>query len=259
MDENLISIDEILLKKGRELNSDITLNDLLQEFNLKEIDSIIQSIGNDRIYQMLLILRGMFLENKNEKYKEVLKVANARDIQFRGFLPFNKDFIFRMEYLPRSYVEENSNYRQLVENTLIVYRSNHTIKYGFLKEKAHTFSEYSMIGGHINCNDNLPTDCLKREINEELKGFDFNKSKIIPLGIVAHDTGISKYHLGYLYVYEVNNDDIFAKENGNQFIWLSKSKVNELLNKDSEFDSWTKVAIEQYQQILLFKSNQNND
>lgn len=231
------------------------LDDLIQQITLNDILNKISNASNKREYTMFQLLKAYKLESTNKKNSEVLAVIPDNVLRFEGFKKYSKrlssSLEYNLEYFPRSYVEYNTLYRQLVCEAIIVNKTQKSNMYGFLKRNDRKLKcEYSLVGGHMNSTDTCLFGCLIREQTEELAHISFEDSKICPLGFIRLDKPeISKQHLGVIYVIETPSVQITAREEGNSFIWLPEKEVKKYLGMsilDSPFDSWTHIGLTEY-------------
>lgn len=125
-----------------------------------------------------------------------------------------------MEFRPRDKLEIDPAYKQIIAQVVLKYGDRYFLHRQVARSEKRLNSLCPLpIGGHIEEFDNTVGDAIEnamiREMNEEV----FCGSKIIDkkfLGLIYIDDGnpVNKVHIGFVYIFELDGDDVHVKEEG---------------------------------------------
>lgn len=235
------------------------LNNLINstDSTLQEIGTIIKSEKD--------LINNSELSEKIKCIKDDILVTSIPIVKEKEYISCKTQLLQLIEnrycdVLIRAYAENTYNYRQIINNAVLIKPlSNGELLYGFL-ERAENYNEQELgskigfIGGHMNESDNTNYIGLVREISEEIINFPFEDiSSIKQIGFIRESNKenktISDKHLCVLYEIHCGLDiDIFklkSHSNIEKLIWLNRNKIlTEYNSKDSRFDSWVIKYIE---------------
>lgn len=149
------------------------------------------------------------------------------------------------EFLWRSKVEENSNYKQIIPYLIFTHKD----KFFIMRRKnnaseARLQNKYSLgIGGHIRKEDITRTgiiDWSKREFHEEIK-YDGALS-IKPLGILNDESNqVGQVHTGFVFLLEGDTDEISIRDEHKEGMLLTLNECSEHYN---HMESWSKIVFD---------------
>lgn len=161
-----------------------------------------------------------------------------------------------MSYQPRSEMETDSSFKQLIPYVLFRFRdpegNEHLFQYtrgsGQGEKRLHSKKSIG-VGGHIssedsNCNDPYLAG-MRRELEEEISfsadDFDQNVAGTM-IGILNDDSNdVGKVHLGVVHVIDVSQPTILAKEKDllDAGFWHQKQLVESI----DQFETWSQIVI----------------
>jgi predicted NUDIX family phosphoesterase len=149
------------------------------------------------------------------------------------------------EFLWRSKVEENPNYKQIIPYLVFTHKD----KFFVMRRKnnaseARLQNKYSLgIGGHIRKEDITRAgimDWSKREFHEEIK-YDGTLS-IKPLGILNDESNpVGQVHTGFVFLLEGNSNEISIRDEHKEGTLLT---LNECVELYSHMESWSKIVFD---------------
>lgn len=155
-------------------------------------------------------------------------------------LPQRFNYRYSLEY-------NNGNTIQPISYIII----KHKTKFFFIIREGNSgeirlINKVGCIGGHVGQEDKQETyygtviEGLKREVLEEV-GYELSdKDNIKLIGLLkSEDNTVDRDHLGFIYLLELENDNLTAIEQGVlKGIWLEES---ELINNADKFENWLKI------------------
>ncbi len=157
-----------------------------------------------------------------------------------------------MEFHPRDELEENFEYKQIIAQVILKYKD----RYFLHKQVARTEQRLNSlcplpVGGHIEEYDNTGAgntieNALVREMNEEVS-FDGNiiKKDFVGLIYIEDDNPVNRVHVGFVYIFELDSDNVHTKEEGLEDIGFVdvdylKENINNLTYWSREIISYLK-------------------
>jgi predicted NUDIX family phosphoesterase len=168
--------------------------------------------------------------------------AGLKEVDFESYLQCIKE---KKEFLPRSLMEQDPQYKQIIPYLLFRYDNRY-----FLMQRTAQATEkrlqnkYSLgIGGHIRqedlTSDNI-YDWARREFHEEVEYKD--ELSIKPLGILNDDSNpVGQVHIGFVLLLEGSTPNIKVK---------SELKSGELVTLQdcqayfTHMESWSQIVCE---------------
>jgi predicted NUDIX family phosphoesterase len=149
------------------------------------------------------------------------------------------------EFLWRSKVEENPEYKQIIPYLVFMYED----KFFVMRRKnnaseARLQNKYSLgIGGHIRKEDLSRAgiiDWSKREFHEEIEYS--GTLSIKPLGILNDESNpVGQVHTGFVFLLEGNNNKISIRDEHKEGILLTLDECSELY---SSMENWSKIVFD---------------
>ena len=150
------------------------------------------------------------------------------------------------EFLWRSAVEEDNNYKQIIP--YLIY--THEDKFFVMRRKNNASetrlqNKYSLgIGGHINKDDVTAKANIinwsEREFHEEVK-FD-GAFKIKSLGMLNDESNsVGQVHTGFVFLLEGDSSEISIKDEHKEGMLLTLDECFELYNY---MESWSKIVLD---------------
>lgn len=151
------------------------------------------------------------------------------------------------KYVYRNDAEGINVLQQIIPYVIIKNTSNQFLAYKRLTttNESRLHNTYSLgFGGHINREDGTRDVLFKatvRELMEELNISNISSSLRFT-GYVRDLGGTTADHLGCVFVFDCNDDEVSVKEtNLLEGKWMTK---DELINAYSKFESWSKFIID---------------
>jgi len=190
----------------------------------------------------------VFIKKEDEKILVVPRNKILPDGSFTGikkvsFGDYEKLIDKNKQFLWRSQVEENSNFKQIIP--YLIFSFNNKL---FLMKRKNSANEtrlknkYSFgIGGHIRQDDignRTIFDWAKREFNEEVlyKG----SLKITPVGLLNDDGNeVGKVHIGFVFLLVGDNGNIQVKSELQEGCLLS---VHQCQPFYTQMESWSQFV-----------------
>jgi predicted NUDIX family phosphoesterase len=191
-----------------------------------------------------------------QKKKDEAVLVVKRDILFKGacvtgfkplqnFSSYQKIINQHKDFLLRSDVEENTDYKQIIPYLIFCHQDKF-----FLMQRKSSASEqrlrnkYSLgIGGHVRredvISDNIK-DWILREFHEEIeyKG----TLKIQPLGVINDDSNpVGQVHFGCVFLLEGSSETINIKSELKQGILAT---VKECLAYRNSMEKWSQLIFD---------------
>lgn len=125
-----------------------------------------------------------------------------------------------MEFHPRDELEVDPKYKQVIAQVVL----KHGDKYFLHRQVARSEKRLNSlcplpIGGHIEEFDNTVGDAIDNAMVREMEEEVVCNSKIIDrrfLGLIYLDDGnfVNKVHVGFVYIFELDGDDVHIREEG---------------------------------------------
>lgn len=162
-------------------------------------------------------------------------------IDFDNYLEIIKK---EQEFLPRSLMEEDLNYKQIIPYLIF----NFEDKYFLMKRKSKASEtrlrdKYTLgIGGHIRESDtgsNSILDWSKREFHEEVN-YSGNL-EVEPIGVLNDDSNsVGQVHLGFVFLLKGDNSNISVKSEleGGQLVSLDGCRAVR-----SNMEEWSQIVL----------------
>lgn len=165
------------------------------------------------------------------------------------------EILSKAEFLARDEAEHNPLYKQLIPYSILRYKDSvfHYKRSAWTRE-SRLHSLYSLgVGGHVNRSDELPLweDKMAavqwardRELREEFWIEHLGQPHLV--GLLNDDSNdVGLVHLGIIYEYSLQSPNIKPREKRNH-IHCGFVSVEELISRKEEYESWSRIIIEQY-------------
>jgi predicted NUDIX family phosphoesterase len=176
--------------------------------------------------------------------------------RFQGFCPEAERYLSAllipefMEYRPRSEVEEDPSFKQLIP--YVVFRSANAV---FCYTRGQSQGETRLhrlrslgVGGHVAEDDaqgqktrEAYQSALWRELAEEVEVKSPGRLQLA--GLINDDaTPVGRVHLGVVHLYELERPDVLPREEGlaaAEFLEIPK-----IWDIRGEFETWSQICIE---------------
>lgn len=177
---------------------------------------------------------------------------------FSGFAPFNQNSFQailepeHMQFRPRSQVEEDPTFKQLIPYCILQHGSGanrkifqYTRGSGQGEKRLHAKRSIG-IGGHISredaTGDDLYRSGMQRELTEEMI-IDGGYSEQL-LGFIYDDTTpVGQVHLGVVHLLTLDNDAARARES--EMIDSGFVLLSDLLEQRANFETWSQLSLDQ--------------
>jgi predicted NUDIX family phosphoesterase len=174
---------------------------------------------------------------------------------FTSCLEILPQILSKAEFLDRDEAESNFNYKQIIPYSILRYNGSiFRYKRSAWSSEARLHHQYSIgVGGHVNKSDDLPlfSDATSivdwtrdRELNEEFYVEGPSEPRLIGL-LNDESDEVGRVHFGIIYEYWLKGPNIEARERRvhihHEFVPLT-----ELLTGSNEYESWSRLIIEQY-------------
>lgn len=189
---------------------------------------------------------------RTEILKDYIKCRSYNLIKDDNKEIFNlikKNYVF----LPRRDLETDTSYRQVIPYCIIRYNNQYLL---FKRLKGQSESRlHAMLslgaGGHINLRDlsssfeRIIYNGLHRELDEEISiVYDLGKD-LSYIGVINDESCVvSRSHIGFLFELMLQSDQYKILEVDKMLAgWET---YNELIEKRSNFEDWTKIVFDQY-------------
>ncbi|MHB1561356.1 MAG: phosphoesterase [Isosphaeraceae bacterium] len=176
--------------------------------------------------------------------------------RFQGFSPDADRYIAGllvpefMDYRPRSEVEEDPGYKQIIP--YVVFRSRGSVfcyTRGKSQGEARLHRLRSLgVGGHVSIEDagggrslDAYESALRRELDEEVA--ITSEGRIGRVGLINDDsTPVGRVHLGVVHLYELNEPGVTPREDGLADAgFLDLDTIRQLRG---EFETWSQICID---------------
>lgn len=154
-------------------------------------------------------------------------------------------------YLPRSDMEQDPSYKQLIPYCVFRHTSSDGVVSVFQYTRGKGMGERRLhskrsigIGGHIStldANESSPYEQgMQRELDEEVNiGCDFKQTCV---GLINDDeTEVGKVHLGVMHIFDVETQDVTANED--DIIESGFVPVSELVEDMDSFETWSQICL----------------
>ncbi len=179
---------------------------------------------------------------RDELFKTMPAWAGLKKVNFAQYLNLIQE---KKEFLPRSLMEQDPNYKQIIPYLVFSYNDRY-----FLMQRTAQATEqrlqnkYSLgIGGHIRKED-MQTDSLfdwaRREFHEEVNYTD--SFEIEPLGMLNDDSNaVGQVHIGFVFLLKGSSSNISVK---------SELKSGQLVDMQemqyyvAKMESWSQMVYE---------------
>lgn len=177
---------------------------------------------------------------------------------FTGFAPFDSSSFEAildpqyMQFLPRSQVEEDPSFKQLIPYCILQAGSGsdrqvfqYTRGSGQGEKRLHAKRSIG-IGGHISREDAAGEDLyrsgMQRELSEEMV-IDAAMSEQL-IGFIYDDTTpVGRVHLGVVHLLQLASPDARARES--ELVESGFCAIEELLLNRDRFENWSQLCIDQ--------------
>lgn len=201
-------------------------------------------------------------ENSTEEQVMVVPTELFKEVgYFQGFCynaePYLKTLLAdgKTSYRPRSEMEEDPNFKQLIPYVLFRYRSDqgdlffqYTRGSGQGEKRLHAKKSIG-VGGHVSsfdadCNDAYIAGMhreLKEEVGYQPKDETKPDGKII--GLINDDSNeVGKVHLGIVHLIDVKHPEIVPQEKDlcDAGFWT----VEKLIENRQQLESWSQIALD---------------
>ena len=190
----------------------------------------------------------IIIDDKEEHVLVVKRKFLFKDTTWQGIAKLDFDEFLKIikenqEFLPRSLMELDFDYKQIIPYLIFNYEDKY-----FLMQRKSKASETRLqskftlgIGGHIRKSD-LSSDSIldwsKREFYEEVR-YSGNL-EVFPLGILNDDSNaVGKVHLGFAFLLKGDNPNISVNSELKSGILVSKEECR--LYKD-KMESWSQLV-----------------
>lgn len=207
----------------------------------------------------LVFLQGNFMQQKNLNIsiscgEEHILVVKRKYLfpegSWQGLAQLNFDDFLKIikqhqEFLPRSIMEQDPEYKQIIPYLIFTYED----KYFLMQRKAKA-SETRLkgkftfgIGGHIrqsDVNSDSILDWSKREFAEEV---NYSGSlEVEPIGILNDDSNfVGQVHLGFVFLLKGDNSNISIKSELESGQLLTLEECEQLKDK---METWSQLVFE---------------
>lgn len=156
------------------------------------------------------------------------------------------DILTGVKYVFRDIAENDISKKQIIPQFLIRYKDEYYISKRLTKSDEPRLRDcyYLFFGGHINPVDSSEKtgDVIEKSINRELAEeleCDVRTRHLIAM-VNDEDMDVSRYHLGLIYLMELNKKEITVKENDQlEGHWVKKAELEKYF-KDA--DSWSRMV-----------------
>ncbi len=159
-----------------------------------------------------------------------------------------------LSYRPRSEMEQDPSYKQLIPYVLFRYTDANGVARLFQytrgggQGEARLHAKRSVgIGGHISTVDSAAgtthdvyREGLLRELNEEVVIETSHTEKLVGL-INDDETPVGEVHLGVVHLFDVERPNVHPREE--EILRASFLPINELLPQLDEFESWSQIVV----------------
>lgn len=160
-----------------------------------------------------------------------------------------------MSYQPRGAMEQDPNYKQLIP--YVIFRcqneSGRPLLFAYTRGSGQGETRLHRkrsigIGGHISSDDgsavgheNVYREGLRRELEEEVIIDTAYREKCV--GLINDDqTEVGTVHLGVVHIFDVDRPLVRAREA--DIADASFVPVDQLIEQNSEFESWSQICLE---------------
>lgn len=159
-----------------------------------------------------------------------------------------------ISYRPRSEMEKDPSYKQLIPYVLFRYRDaageTHLFQYtrgkGQGEQRLHAKRSVG-VGGHISSDDAAVHDRrpyeegLRRELEEEVAIDTAYRSQCVGL-INDDETEVGRVHLGVVHIFDVDSPAVTPRET--DLCDAGFRPVGQLLNERDQFETWSGITLE---------------
>lgn len=138
-------------------------------------------------------------------------------------LPYYRDLILNnLEFKPRNKLEEDKRYKQIIAQVVLKYNDKYFLHKQVSKNEQRLNSLCPLpLGGHIELFDkeeegmDIIETAMYREMNEEadIKANIVGKN-FLGLVYVDDNNPVNLVHVGFVYLFELDTDDVSIKEEG---------------------------------------------
>lgn len=161
-----------------------------------------------------------------------------------------------MSYRPRSEMEQDPSYKQLIPYVIFRYRGQHddeprlfSYTRGSGQGEARLHRKRSIgIGGHISSEDVLTDDHrdvyregMRRELQEEVRVDTEYREQCVGL-INDDETEVGTVHLGVVHIFDVQQPEVSAREA--DIAEAAFVPVSQLVRCRAEFETWSQICLE---------------
>ncbi|NOY42915.1 MAG: phosphoesterase [Planctomycetes bacterium] len=159
-----------------------------------------------------------------------------------------------LSYRPRSEMEQDPSYKQLIPYVLFRYTDANGVARLFQytrgggQGEARLHAKRSVgIGGHISTVDaaagttrDVYREGLLRELDEEVVIETPHTEKLVGL-INDDETPVGEVHLGVVHLFDVERPNVHPREE--EILRAGFLPIDELLQQLDEFESWSQIAV----------------
>ena len=167
-------------------------------------------------------------------------------------LDYYRDLVLKnMEFRVRSELEEDSSYKQVIAQVVLKYKDKYFLHRQVARNEGRLNSLCPLpLGGHIEIFDintqgegDIIDTALLRELNEEV---DLNAQvldkRFLGLVYIEDDNPVNWVHVGFFYVFEIDNDDVSVREDGLENIGFVDMEY--LKDNRENLTYWSRIVID---------------
>ncbi len=179
---------------------------------------------------------------------------------FQGFLPDVEAYLpalldsGQLSYQPRSKMEENPDFKQLIPYVLFRYTRDDGVPRLFQYTRGSGQGEARLhakrsvgIGGHISSEDaaagtsrDAYREGMMRELAEEVVLETPYTEKCVGL-INDDETSVGKVHLGVVHLFDVENPNVHPRED--EILGACFLPIEEILPELEHYESWSQIVV----------------
>ncbi len=152
------------------------------------------------------------------------------------------------EFRERNTLEDDPSYKQIIAQVVLKYKNKYFLHKLIKRNEGRLNGLCPLpLGGHIDeikgyKGNDLIGDALMQELNEEVSlNANIIKKDFLGLIYLEDENPVNHLHIGFIYVFELDGDDVHIKEEGLEdigFVSLDYLKTNE-----ETLTFWSRVII----------------
>ena len=152
------------------------------------------------------------------------------------------------EFRERNTLEDDPSYKQIIAQVVLKYKNKYFLHKLIKRNEGRINGLCPLpLGGHIDeikgyKGNDLIGDALMQELNEEVSlNANIIKKDFLGLIYLEDENPVNHLHIGFIYVFELDGDDVHIKEEGLEdigFVSLDYLKTNE-----ETLTFWSRVII----------------